>query len=340
MNINELFIEDDEENEIKGEDKNSYKKTIKLSDLVPFKNHIFKLYKGKRLEDMVSSIKEYGILTPLIIRPLDNGKYEILSGHNRVNAAKIAGIEAISEDSFVIKEGLTDTDARTIVNETNVIQRGFSELSYSEKASVLAERHSTIKDQGKRKELIEEIEKLYKADGLEENSDLGKVCPNENTREVVADKYDLSPRMVSYYLRIDTLIDELKERLDDEEIPFMAAVDLSFLKKEEQGIVENILETHGFKINLKKSDVLKLYSQGRNFNYDKAYEVLSGKFFDKPKKAKNFRFTNKFKKSINKYFKENQSQSDIEKIIEEALEMYFSQGKEVDDELNQGEIEI
>ena len=76
-------------------------------------------------------------------------------------------------------------------------------------------------------------------------------------------------------------------------------------------------------MDLKKSDVLKSLSKGRNFNYDKANEVLSGKYFNKPKKAKSFKFTSKFKKNISKYFKEDQPQNEIEKTIEEALELYF-----------------
>lgn len=335
INLNDLFGSDEDEDDIKkiSEKSGAKVKEIRLSDLVSFKNHRFKLYQGKRLEDMVSSIREYGIITPLILRKLDDEKYEILSGHNRVNAARIVGIESILEDKFVIKEGLSDTDARTIVNETNVIQRGFAELSHSEKASVLAERHRAIKDQGKRKELIEEIENLYKADDLEENTDLGQIDPRTNTRDKVGEQYDLSPSAVSRYLRIDTLTNELKDRIDANEIPLMAGVDLSFLKKDEQEIIESILDDHGFKVDLKKSEILKNYSKGRNFNYDKAYEVLSGKFFDKPKGNKKPKFTPKFTNKIaQKYVTESCTINEVEKIIEELLENYFSQNQEIENE--------
>ena len=241
INVKDLLgVEDEEPSPEDG--------TIKLDQLVPFKNHQFRLYTGKRLDDMVESIKNYGIIMPIIIRPINNEKYEILSGHNRINAAKIAGIKELPRSSFVIKKGLTDFEAKTIVMETNVIQRGFSEL---------AERHDTIKQDGKRKELISEIENLYKADNLEENSDLGKLCPQGNIRDLIGDKYDLSPRMISYYLRINTLIDDIKEKLDNGEIPFMSAVDLSFLTKDEQETVNITLESYNYKIDLKKSELLK-----------------------------------------------------------------------------------
>lgn len=95
---------------------------------------------------MVESIKEYGVITPLIVRPKEYGKYEILSGHNRANSAKIAGLTKVP---VVIKEELTDEEAMLIVTETNLMQRAFSELSHSEKARILTERHCAIKYQGK-----------------------------------------------------------------------------------------------------------------------------------------------------------------------------------------------
>lgn len=333
INLNDLLgIDDDTTNEIDTKGITE----LKIIDLIPFKKHPFKLYEGDRLNDMVESIKEHGIILPLIVRPIEDGKYEILSGHNRANAGKIAGLEKVPA---VIKEGLTDEEAMLIVTETNLIQRSFSELRYSEKARVLAERHNAMKEQGKRRDLLNEIENLYKADSLDENLTSGQIDQKLESRDKIGGEYDLSGKTVARYLRIDTLIDELKERLDNEEIPFTAGVDLSFLKQAEQEIVDNILETHEFKINLKKSDALKKLSQKRNFKYDKAYEILSGKFFDKPKKAKNFNFTTKFKKNIRKYFNENQTQKEIEEVIEKALEAYFSQNREVNNNFEE-EMEI
>lgn len=107
---------------------------IEISKLVPFLNHPFKLYEGERLNDMVVSIKELGVILPVVIRPKGEAAYEILSGHNRVNAAKIAGLEKIP---VVIKEGLTEEEANLIVTETNLLQRSFSDLSHSERAIAL-----------------------------------------------------------------------------------------------------------------------------------------------------------------------------------------------------------
>ena len=298
------------------------KEEVLISKLVPFRNHPFKLYDGERLNDMVESIKEHGVITPLIVRPLNDGKYEILSGHNRANSAKLAGLETVP---VVIKEGLTDEEAMLIVTETNVIQRSFSELSHSEKARVLAERHKAIKQQGIRTDLIKEIEILSKADDLQENSTSYQFDKKLNSNKTLGEKYNLSSATISRYLRIDTLIDELKERLDNGEIPFMAAFDLSFLSHDEQEIVENILESYDVKVDIKKSITLKTLAQGRKFNYNIAYEVLSGKYFEKPKKNKRIKFTSQFtKRIVEKYVTEERSIDEIEKLIEELLDDYFS----------------
>lgn len=322
MNINHLFETDDEElEEVQSENKGAIE--VKISDLIPFSNHPFKLYKGNRLDDMVESIKEHGIITPLIVRPMENDKYEILSGHNRANAGKLAGLETVP---VVVKEDLTDEEAMLIVTETNLIQRAFSELSHSEKARILAERHEAEKRWGKNSSKINEIEMMSNIDGYEENSEVGQIDPQGKTRDIIADKYDLSPSAVSRYIRINRLNDGLKERVDKEDIPFMSGVDLSFLKEDEQEIVEGILDDYGYKVDLKKSDILKSYSKGRNFNYDKAYEVLSGKFFNKPKKNKKPKFTLKFTKNIfNKYFPANHNVKEVEELIENLLEQHFNQ---------------
>lgn len=313
INLNDLFGVDEDE-KIKDINKETEGTTeLNISNLIPFNKHPFKLYEGERLNDMVESIKEHGVITPLIVRRLENDKYEILSGHNRANAGKIVGLEKVP---VIIKEDITDEEAMLIVTETNLIQRSFSELSHFEKARVLTERHKAIKQQGRRTDLISEIERLSNTNNLHENSDLGRICQKLDSRNAIAEKYNLSARTVADYMRIDTLINELKGRLDNNEIPFTSGVDLSFLKEDEQEIVEAILDDYGFKVDLKKSDVLKTFSQGRNFNYNKAHEVLSGQYFDKPKGNKKPKFTSKFTKNIvEKYVTENRNIKENGRLI-------------------------
>lgn len=101
-----------------------------------FHDHLFHLYEGERLNDMVESVKEYGVLTPVIVQKIRGG-YEMLSGRNRANAAKISGL---TEIPAIVKEGLTEQEAYAYVIETNMIQRSFNGLLPSEKAAVMEER--------------------------------------------------------------------------------------------------------------------------------------------------------------------------------------------------------
>lgn len=342
-NVFELFgiSPDEAQNSTEG-----ISKDIEINKLKPFSNHPFKLYEGDRLKDMIESIKEYGVITPVIVRPLDNG-FEILSGHNRVNAAKLVGLDRVP---VVIKENLTDEEAMLIVTETNLIQRSFADLSHSERARVLAEHHKAIKEQGKRVDLgkdispdkqrkldiINEIEKLSNTDKINKNSDLGRIDPKTFSRDKIANTYDLSPSVVSRYLRIDSLISLLKDRIDKDEMPLYAGVNLSFTNDKEQELIEDILLSHGFKIDLKKSEALKEQSQSKKLTYEKAFNILSGECLDKPKRVKQIKISPKL---TSKYFKENQSQKEIEGIIDEALKLYYLQ-EQVKQSSNDDEYEL
>jgi ParB family chromosome partitioning protein len=125
-------------------------------DLVPYSDHPFKLYAGERLNDMVRSITENGVIVPVIVRPIDKSekKYEILSGHNRVNAAKLAGLERVPVH---IKKKLTDKEAALIVTETNLVQRSFADLSHSERAVALKHHLEAVKEESK---FLSEIKRL------------------------------------------------------------------------------------------------------------------------------------------------------------------------------------
>lgn len=139
---------------------------IEIEKLVPFHNHPFKLYEGQRLDNMVTSIKEMGAMVPIIVRKTDSNFYEILSGHNRVNAAKLAGVDKIPA---VVKGNLTDDEAMLIVIETNLMKRSFSDLLPSEKARALKEHHDALSRQGERTDLINEIRNFIKASEIKDD---------------------------------------------------------------------------------------------------------------------------------------------------------------------------
>ena len=288
-----------------------------------FRGHPFRLYEGDRLNDLVESISEHGVLTPTIIRKIerdeDGFEYEMLAGHNRQNAATIAGLDTIP---CIVKENLSDQDAWIYVIETNVLQRSFSEMLPSEKAAVLALRYSKMICQGRRNDIIEELKKLENPDEIKENSTSGTQCHRTKSRDILGAEYDLKGRAVANYLRINELITPLKRRIDDAEFPIVAAVQLSFLTEQEQQMVDDVLSENEYKVNEGKAVLLRKYTG--KLTPERTEQILSGEFNRKPKKSTATAF--KVKPAIyKKYFTASISQKEFDSIVDEALALYFAQ---------------
>ncbi len=304
--------------------------SLKLNDLIPFRNHPFKLYEGDRFNDMVESIKQYGVIVPIVVRKVDD-KYEILSGHNRVNAAKEAGL---NEVPTVIKEGLTEEEATLIVTETNIMQRSFSELAHSERATVISTRHSAMKNQGVRTDLLDEIEKLSKAPSLASEETFYPMDKKLRTHETIGNEYNLSQASVARYLRIDKLSDAIKDLVDEGKIAMRAGVDLSYLSQENQEMVEAIISENTFKVDMKKAALLRKHEKEGNLNWNTAQKIISGDMLKSTGKVKPFKLQPTI---ISKYFNPNEDKKAIEKTIEKALDFYFSQMKNQSHDLEEGE---
>lgn len=287
-----------------------------------FRGHPFRLYEGDRLNDLVESISENGVLVPAIVRkiePDENGfEYEMLAGHNRQNAASLAHREL----PCIVKENLSDQDAWIYVIETNVLQRSFSEMLPSEKAAVLALRYSKMICQGRRNDIIEELKRLENPDEIRENPTSGTQCHRIKSRDVLGAEYNLKGRAVSNYLRINELSVALKIRIDDGEFTIAAAVQLSYLEQEEQQMVEAVLSESEYKVNEGKAVLLREYTG--KLTPERAEQILSGEFSRKPKKSTAAAF--KVKPAIyKKYFTASISQKEFDSIVDEALALYFAQ---------------
>ena len=297
--------------------------TLKLDQLIPFPNHPFKLYEGDRFDDMVESIKNLGVIVPIVIRK-KGLRYEILSGHNRVNAAKIAGLDEIPT---VVKKGLTEEEAILIVTETNLMQRSFSDLAYSERATVIATRHNAMKNQGVRTDLLEEIEKLSKAPNLADDLTSRPLGEKLNTDKTVAKEYGISPRNISRYLRLSELNPKLKDLVDEGKVAMRAGVDLSYLSNDNQEMLEAIISENTFKVDMKKASTLRAFDKSGKLTWDKAVAIISGEDTKKDKKPTAIKIQPQI---ISKYFRPNENKKDIEKVIDKALEMYFTHIKEAE----------
>lgn len=235
---------------------------IKIDDIQAFHDHPFHLYEGERLQDMVQSIKEHGVLNLVIVRKLDKG-YEMLSGHNRANAADLAEIPAI------VKENLSDEDAYVYVIETNLMQRSFNDLMPSEKAAVMAAHYDKVCCQGKRNDIIRELKIL----NGEEPDDT--CCHNGNklkSLDVIAYEYGFSSRNAARYLRLNYLIQPFKNLMDENKIALLAAVDVSYLTEDEQRMLWEIVERQGLKI--KPAYAEKLRKESGSLTEEKIAEIL------------------------------------------------------------------
>lgn len=292
----------------------------------PFCRHPFRLYEGERLDDLAESVKANGILTPVIVRKTEadeNGReYEMLAGHNRMNAAKIAGLEAIP---CIVKENLTDEEALIYVIETNLLQRSFSDMLPSEKAAALALRYSKMFSQGKRNDIIEELKKLENPQYIKENTACGNDFHKKKSRDILGESYSLTGRSVANYVRVDSVISPLKERLDNGELTLSVSVDLSYLSEAEQNMVEALLSENEYKVDMKKAELLR--SRVGKLTAELAEEILSGEKIKKPKSDKPQPF--KLKPGIyTKYFAPDTKNSEIERTIDEALRLYFKNAED------------
>jgi ParB family chromosome partitioning protein len=255
---------------------------------------------------MVESIRANGVMEPIIVQPhpSEKGKYEILSGHNRVAAAKEAGKDDIPA---IIHEGLTDEEALLIVTETNLMQRVFEALKHSERAVALAAQYDVMKkNPGYRSDLLEEIETLTGS----------PVANRMRTMDKLGEQFGLSKDTIARYLRVIRLIPTLMDRLDNDEIAMRAVVSLSYLRETEQEIVEGLLGT-GLKISMVQAETLRKASAGEELD-EAAIGVLL-----KPNavkvRSKNVKLSDEL---FSRYFGEGKSREEIEEIISKALAQY------------------
>lgn len=285
-------------------------KNIPISSLVSYHDHKFQLYSGERLEDMVESVKKNGILIPIIVQPYGEN-YEILSGHNRTNAAKLAGLETVPA---VIKERLSDDEAEMYMIETNLRQRGFDDLKISEQAAVLAMRHSKMFSEEKSRAINEELERL---DGNE---------PSKSKLDITGEEYGMKKDSVARLLRVDKLIPELKPWVDSKQLAVRAAVELSYIPEEEQKLLYSIIKSPDngmlIKLDIRKAKQLReAYKNVEKLSKSKMTELLIGDYKAKKSEMKSLKLPSEF---YLKYFDEDTEPEKVLMVIEKALENYFN----------------
>lgn len=288
---------------------------IDVEKIVPFHSHPFRLYEGERLDNMVESIREHGVLNPVIVQKAAD-KYEMLAGHNRWNAAKIAGI---SEIPAIMKEGLSEAEAYVYVIETNLMQRSFADLLPSEKAAVLAERYEKVMCQGKRNDILKEIARLS---GMDMPESCGHDVHRSKSRDSIGEDYGMTGRNIARYMRLNQTTEQIKEMVDAGTMAMIIAVELSYLSEEEQKQVCKVLDKRGGKV--KNTQAVELHNAAGSLTEDKVKDILMGNVEQKPiSDAKMFAQIKK------KYFK-GKTTEEVMDILEQALASWFAGEGEVD----------
>ena len=294
---------------------------LSIDRLMPYRNHRFSLYKGDRLEDMVQSISKNGVITPIIVRPLGGGRYEILAGHNRVNAAKLAGKNSVPA---IVKTGLSDAEAEMYVVETNLIQRGFNDLKITEQAFAISVRYQELFDEKKVKDIERELYVLENGKEPESEHEADENAP-KSKMEVAAKEYGISKNTAARLLRINELTDNFKKMVDDGRIKVRPAVELSYIDGIYQNrifslVVKDKIDVIDMRMAKAFREVCSNYADPSTETFE---QILTGEYFDDDEpKEKDVKITiprAKYKNYFAKYTKQEAAD-----ILDKALEMYFS----------------
>ena len=227
---------------------------IDISKISDFPNHPFKVVDDERMLDMVKSVKEYGVILPIIVRPKENDTYEMISGHRRKRACEYAGVKQVK---CIVKE-LTDDEATILMVDSN-IQR--EEILPSEKAFAYKMKLEALKHQGKRVD-------------LEENLTSDPVGLKLQSIEIIGNDGGDSQTQVKRYIRLTKLIPELLEQVDLKRIAFRPAVELSYLDETNQYAVLDKLEYDDVSPSLSQAILLKKMQQDGTITETKIEEIL------------------------------------------------------------------
>ena len=227
---------------------------IPISELVPFKNHPFKVIDDEAMLRTTESIAQFGVLTPLIARPLEDGGYEIISGHRRAHAAEAAGL---TEVPVIVRD--MDDDAATVLMVDSNLQR--ENILPSERAFAYKMKMDAMKRQGERTDLQVEGTSC-------------QVGTKLRTDEIIAEGLNESARNVQRYIRLTNLIPELLDMVDQKQISFNPAVELSYLTPEEQQHVIEAMDFTQAAPSLSQAQRLKKLSQEGGCTLEAMQDIL------------------------------------------------------------------
>jgi len=266
---------------------------IPLTQLRPFKDHPFRVVDDERMTETAESVKEYGVLVPAIARPMPDGSYELVSGHRRKRACELAGLETMP----VIVRELDDDQAVIIMVDSN-LQR--ENILPSERAKAYQMKLEAIRHQGQKREETSRqvVDKLKSAD-------------------IVGQATGESGRQVQRVIRLNNLVPDLLNMVDDKKVAMNPAVELSFLKPEEQEQLVETMETCQSTPSLSQAQRMKRFSQQGKLTGDVMEEIMSEE--KKPPLDKVILTGDK----IRRFFPKSYTPEQMEKVIIKLLETWY-----------------
>lgn len=265
---------------------------IEVEKLKPFENHPYKVKNDEEMDNLIESIREHGILSPIIARPIENNEYEIISGHRRLFAGKRAGLTKITA---IVCEMDRDTAAITLV-DSNLHREN---ILPSEKAFAYKLKAEALSHQGKRTDFT-----------------LEQVAPKLST-ETIGESENISKDTVKRYIRLTKLLPKLLELVDEARIAFTPAVELSYLNDIEQKDLIEIIESEDCTPSLSQAVRMKKLSQQGLLTDDKILEIM-------PEEKANQKERIKIPtERVRKFFPQSYSTSQIEEAIIKLCETHY-----------------
>lgn len=270
---------------------------IPIKMIKDFPNHPFKVRDDEKMNDLVESVKERGILYPLLVRPKEDGTYELISGHRRKRAAQKLNFDNVK---CIVKD-LSDDEATILMVDSN-IQR--EEVLPSEKAFAYKMKYEAMKHQGKKID-------------LEEDTTSRPLDTKLRTDEKLGEEVGESARNVQRYIRLTCLIPELLEEVDNKRIAFRPAVDISYLPEDYQYVILNTLQYDEISPSVAQAVKLKKMAQEGTLTVEKVEELMAK---EKPNQRE---YTKISTERLNKYIPDNvKRRGDIEDFVIKCVEDY------------------
>lgn len=293
--IDDLFSTEEERQDAKLEKI----QILPLSELHPFEGHPFQVRDDEEMDKMVDSVKEYGVMTPAIVRPRRDGGYEIVAGHRRCHASQRAGVDTMP---CIVRE--LDDDTAIILMVDSNCQR--EHILPSEKAKAYQMKLEAIKRQGRRSDLT--------------SGQVGPKLEERRSNQIVAEKAGESVKQVQRFIRLNKLTPDLMQLVDDGRLKTTPAVELSYLTPEEQEEFLSYMEEEGCTPSLSQAQKLKAASKESVLTKDKIHGIMSARSPSvKPREPQLTIAVSK----VERYFPKGCTSEQMESTILKLLENYY-----------------